>query len=776
METIMSIDLISKKTQTNLFTTASPNGKIAFTIYLEEGKLFYYVTCNSKQATEPSALGMKTNQVDYFDGLTFISSDTSTWKTAYTIPGRKKSVYTDHPTQGEYTVEKDGRQLKIIIRAYDDGVAFRYYLPGPGGTLIEEEYTQYHLMEQTIGWGFPWINTYEQKCISYSYEEIINLESKKPILASVSDSADSSGTYLDSTNLSMPFLTSQNDVWTLYTEASLYNANGTYAPSILKSEGNGILTFSPAPDQAKYGDGKSQQVALPFSSPWRVMIVTDNLNDLVNSTLVQNVNPESKIDDTSWIKPGRMAWSWWSDYTFEGDEHLYPNSPQRAFSLKQQKRLVDFAKAMGWEYVTVDAGWVDWTDGTIPELVEYANEKKIGIFIWVDPYTFTPYGANRMNIRLWASWGIAGIKCDMLMNDSQAGMSYMEEVADYCAELGLMVNFHNSTKPGGENRTWPNVVASEGVLGLEHHWLYWPPLPTAAHNCMLPFVRNVIGAMDYTPVGFSNNNRNTSQGHQLALSVIFECAVQHFADSIDIYDSWKGTEFIKEVHTVWDEINLLEGAVGEYVTMARRSGEDWFIGAITDAEKEATIQLSKLNLSSGTYHAFIYRDGQDHDYLEKEVMVVDQNTVLTIPMLNSGGCAILISKTTVPNMFTDTATVYEAEEAELLGNTAVVDCQNCSGGKKVSNIGKGGEIVFHVNVPKTADYEVKVYYLTPEQRSLSCSINEQEGFDLEIIYATGSWNVERAYPLILKLNEGENTIRFYHPTQAVDIDKISIYI
>jgi hypothetical protein len=127
-------------------------------------------------------------------------------------------------------------------------------------------------------------------------------------------------------------------------------------------------------------------------------------------------------------------------------------------------------------------------------------------------------------------------------------------------------------------------------------------------------------------------------------------------------------------------------------------------------------------------------------------------------------------------MFVDPAIVYEAEDATLIGSASVVDCQNCSGGKKVGNIGNGGEVIFRVNVPKTADYEVKVYYLTQEQRSLSCSINEKEGFDLEIIYATGSWNVERAYPMTMALNEGENTIRFYHPTWAVDIDKISIYI
>lgn len=763
-----------KKTKDQFFVM-SPNKKVKFMICLVDGKLMYEVTYGEKKAVEKSVLGLNTDKIDFLEGLNFVTSNTTTWETSYRLPGRKKTDYIDHPVEGRYTIAKEGKELTIIIRAYDDGVSFRYYLPGPGGTHIKSEHTQFHLPQQTNGWGFPWINTYEQKCLAYSYEEIVNLKSKQPVLASVSDSSDSTGSYMDSSNLSMPFLTNQNGLWTLYTEAGLYNGNGTFAPSIMKSDGNGILNLEPAPDQAKYGENKAQQVALPFASPWRVMIITDELNELVNSTLVQNVNPESKISDTSWIKPGRAAWSWWSDYTFRGDETRYPNSPQRVFSLQQQKRYVDFAEKMGWEYVTVDAGWVDWTDGNISDLVRYAKDKHVGIFIWVDPYTFTPYGANRMNLRLWASWGIVGIKCDMLMNDSQVGMSFMEEVADYCAELRLMVNFHNSTKPGGENRTWPNVVASESVLGLEHHWLYWPPMPTAEHNCMLPFVRNVVGPMDYTPVGISNNNKNTSQGHQLALSVVFECAIQHFADSIDVYESWKGTEFIKEVPTIWDEVKLLEGAVGEYVTMARRSGDDWYIGAITAKARKATIQLSELNLAEGTYQAYVYQDGEGSEFLEKRTLAVSANSTLTVPMLDSGGCAVLLSQSTVPQMIMDSGFIVEAESALISGDALVMEAKNCLSGKKVGNIGLDGEVTFEFSVPKTGEYEVKLYYLTQEQRSIHCSVNNQEGFDLEIIYATGSPEITRAYLMTVSLHEGENTLRFYHNEAAVDIEKIRIY-
>ena len=150
-----------------------------------------------------------------------------------------------------------------------------------------------------------------------------------------------------------------------------------------------------------------------------------------------------------------------------------------------------------------------------------------------------------MNLRTWASWGIKGVKVDMTANESQVGMSFLESVADYCAELKLMVYFHNATKPGGEERTWPNIIGSEGVLGSERYKLYWPPAPTAVHNTTLPFTRNVLGSMDYTPVALSNTNKNTTQGHQLAMSIVYETKIQNYADSIDIYGNWKGTELLQ---------------------------------------------------------------------------------------------------------------------------------------------------------------------------------------------------------------------------------------
>ncbi len=745
--------LSGTRAQTDLYTTISPNGKIRHTIYLEDGRLFHHVMFNALQILAPSSIGLKITDTDFHDSLTFVSTNTASWNNTYTLPAGKKSVYVDNPVQREYVVQKGTRQLKIITRVFDDGIAFRYYIAGPGGTFIENEYTEYNIPAGTGGWGQPWVVNYETLFRYYS-----------------------PGSSVD--NLAMPFLASySNDtVWALFTEANVLNSNGTYCPSVLKGSIGGTLNLihAPDPDQAKLGN--RVQVALPFQSPWRAVIIAGNPNDLVNSTLVQNVNPESEIADTSWIKPGRVAWSWWSTYSFADNDSLSPNSIQRKFSYEQQKEYVDFAAAMGWEYVTVDAGWVDWTDGTVAELCVYASGKGVGIVLWGSYELWSPYGTSLMNIKTWASWGVAGIKIDIIEKDSQIGMAFMEEMAVYCAELGLMLALHSSTKPGGENRTWPNIITTEGVSGNEHYWLYWPPPNNAAHNCALPFTRNVLGSMDYTPVALSNRNKNTTQGHQLAQSVVFESGLQHFADSIDVYGVWKGTEFLSAVHAAWDETKVLEGLPGKYATFARRKGADWCIGSITAEARSAVIQLSNLNLEAGDYTAYIYKDGASMDYLVKEIRTVNSASILTIPMLESGGCSVLISKTTVPGMPADPYTPYEAEDATLVGTASVYDNANCSGGKKVGYLGFTGEVIFNVNVPRTDVYKVRLYYLSADPRTISCSINGGPGYDLEIAYGSGSWNTVRIFPTSMSLNAGSNTIRLYHTEWAVDIDKIGILI
>lgn len=737
--------------QTNLYQTVSPSGIITHKIYLNNGKLYHEVLYSNTIILAAAALGLKTSETDFFDNLSFISTETTTWDNTYVQPTRKKSVYRDHPVQRSYIVSKDNKQLTLIIRVYDDGIAFRYYIAGPGGTNIENEYSEYNLPSGTGGWGQPWKINYESQISYYS-----------------------AGTQVQ--NLALPFLaTYNNQIWALYSEANVANSNATYCPSVLTGNIGGHLQFVHAPDPGQTSLGNNIEVKYPFYSPWRTIIIADNLDGLVNSTLIQNVNPVSKIDDVSWIHPGRVAWSWWSTYSFTADDNLSPNSIQRQMTFQQQKDYVDFASAMGWEYVTVDAGWVYWKDGTVQELCEYAATKNVGIFLWASYELWSPYGASLMNIKQWADWGVVGIKIDIIEKDSQVGMAFMEGMAMYCASLGLMLSLHSTTKPGGEERTWPNLVTYEAVSGNEHYWLYWPPVNTAYHNCVLPFTRNVLGSMDYTPVALSNRNKNTSQGHQLAQSVVYESGLQHFADSIDVYAVWLGTEFLSVVQAAWDETRVLEGFPGNYVTFARRKGDDWCIGAMTTTARDLTVNLSSLDLSEGNYNAYIYKDGSTRDFLVKDIKVVTSSTTISVPMLESGGCAIYISKTNVPTMPADPYTIYEAEAAQRIGTAAIYDCENCRSGKKVGYLGNNnGELIFTVNVPQAGIHKARLYYLSEDPRTIKASVNGGPSHDLEIAYGSGSWNNVRIFPTSFELQAGNNTVRFWNDDWAPDIDKLGI--
>lgn len=740
------------------WTTTSPDGALCVDIVLaENGSLSYKVRRGAREIISSSKLGIKTDAVDFNAGMSFISTSTTSWNNTYSVPSAKKSLYQDKCSQREIILSKDGYELRLYFRVYDDGIAFRYYLPGNGSLSIQKEYSEFNLPDGTGGWGHEWRNEYEGE---YRYLNSAKL---------------SSGTY------SMPLLASinNNEYWALISEGNIYNAGGTYCASVLSGTTGQNM-------QLRFAESQSGAVSgmYPFQTPQRFVIITDSLNDLVNSTLACNVNPESEIADQSWIKPGRAAWSWWSEDYYDAIPTTYA----------LQKKYVDFAAQMGWEYVTVDAGWADWTDGTIEQLCAYAEGKNIGIFIWANgqiylkPEYATPdnryYAGNYVDqdtgefvehIKTWAAWGVKGIKVDFMMDDSQSKMSTYEEIIRLCAQYHLMVNFHGSTKPGGENRTWPNVITSEGVRGAEHY-LNWYPAPTAYHNCTLPFTRNVVGDMDYTPCVISRSNITTTQAHQLALAIVYESGIQHFADSPDVYESWIGTELLREIPATWDETRLLSGFPGDYAVMARRNAGDWFIGGITVASRKVEIPLDFLD--SGTYTAYVYSDGSGKNFISKRTLTVGKSTTLSVDMLAEGGCAILITKSKNPEMPSDDFAHYEAESSAnvLGGNAAVYDCANCSGGKKVGYLGNGsGTLQFNnISASKAGTYQLKIYYLSADERWLYCSVNGGAGEQVQIPVTSGSFDTVRVITVEVNLKQGFNTIKFYHADWAPDIDQIAI--
>lgn len=713
---------------------SSPDGTVTAQVWLSGGKLFYNLQKNGTTILETSKLGITTNVGNFTSGLSYVSETQQTINETYSLPQAKKAVYQNHCNETRYVFQKGSATMELYFRAYNDGIAYRYYIPGSGMASISGESTTFNLPDGTGGWAFGWRNDYEGKHEYYGPTSFNSANFAMPVLASINNNA----------------------YWALLTEGNVYNGGGSYCTSHLDGSIGQEMKLAFAPEQTS-----AVVTQYPFESPYRVVIVSDSLNSLANSTLVENLNPPSIISDTSWIQPGKAAWSWWSE----------ERSPQW---LLRQKEYVDFASRHGWEYVTVDAGW---DESWVADLCAYAGARGVKVLVWTDVGALdTPVEVNA-KLPLWASWGVSGFKVDFMMNDAQSRMATYQLIAEKAAQLELLVNFHGSTKPAGEMRTWPHVVTTEGVRGSEHY--KWSDYSTAYQNCTLPFTRNVVGPMDFTPVVISNENLNTTQAHQLALSVVFESGIQHFADTIDSYEPWKGTSFLDAVPVTWDETRLLEGFPGDYATIARRSGADWFVGAITDDARTASINCSFL--SSGSYTAYIYKDGADGDFITISSQTVTSASVLNVPLLATGGSAVLITKSPFnPDVSDDPAyTYYEAEGAgnTRSGGASLTSNANASGGMKVGYLGgsSGGAVQFNsVHAPTAGTYELKLFYCGIDKRSFAVTVNGVSA-GTHAAPDSGSFNTLRTISLQVTLKAGSNVIKIGNTGgYAPDLDRIAI--
>jgi hypothetical protein len=382
----------------------------------------------------------------------------------------------------------------------------------------------------------------------------------------------------------------------LISEAGL---DETYCATHLEDmEGNGRYTIRFPEAEEVTSDAAPEPISkLPWTTPWRVIIIGPSLSTIISSNLITAVCSPSTIKDTSWIKPGRSSWSWWSQ-----------GSSPRDFNV--QKSYVDFNARMGWEYVLIDAGWPLMANGNMEDLVDYANSKDVGIVLWyhsgMGRENDTLSTANlmafseprRAELAKIKSWGVKGIKVDFFDSDKQPVIKRYLDILKDAADFQIMVNCHGSTLPRGWERTYPHLVSMESVKGAEGYGRQEFCDRAPVHNTILPFTRNAVGSMDYTPVTFTNKReaiRQTTAGHELALSVVFESGVAHFADRMESYESLPDApkNFLKHVPTTWDETQYVSGVPGEYVILARRSGQSWYIAGINGlgVAKEVSFSL-----------------------------------------------------------------------------------------------------------------------------------------------------------------------------------------
>ncbi|NLS97119.1 MAG: glycoside hydrolase family 97 protein [Planctomycetaceae bacterium] len=522
-----------------------------------------------------------------------------------------------------------GARLEVEFHVADDGVAFRYRFPEQSDKL-------HTVVSETTGFAVPegvkaWIQPYQEASQwTPAYEEYFQNG-----IAAGTTSSTKAGWCLPAL-----FQLPGDSSWLLLAEAGL---DGTYCGCRLASEAPGGRYQIRFPDPGE-GNGVGPvepSSTLPWATPWRVVLVGRSLDTIVESTMVTDLCPPCAIEDTSWIKPGRAAWSWWSDH----------DSPR---DYQKQIEFIDLAAEMGWEYYLVDANWTLMDGGDVRQMARYAESKGVGLLLWYNSggehnyVTEKPRGTlghpvvRDFELSLLKQWGIKGIKVDFFQSDKQDRIAQYLDILRDAAKHQLMINFHGCTMPRGWSRTWPNLMSMEAVRGAECY-TFASEYPEHArwHNTVLPFTRNVVGPMDYTPCAFSDDQfpHLTTNAHELALSVVFESGWLHLADRVSAYRNLpEGPKrFLRDVPVVWDETRLVAGEPGKLAVLARRQGETWYLAGINGEDQPKNVAPNLAFLESGKYRFELIADGGDARSFGGKTMVVESNSPVRIAVRPFGG-------------------------------------------------------------------------------------------------------------------------------------------
>jgi alpha-glucosidase len=427
--------------------------------------------------------------------------------------------------------------------------------------------------------------------------------------------------------------------------------SGTFPPYPLKEElsGDRDLRITQAADYIAVTKGTR-------TFPWRLIGIAENDADLITNQLVYLLASPSQVKDTSWIKPGKVAWDWYNA------NNIYGVDFKSGINTQTYKYYIDFASKYGIEYIILDEGWYKLgnllevvPEMNIEELVAYGKQKNVGIILWMVWKTLDDQFVPAFDE--FEKWGVKGLKVDFMQRDDQPVINFYHKVCREAARRKMLVDFHGAIRPATMTRTWPNLFNTEGVRGLEQN--KWSKYANPKHNLTLPFTRMFLGPMDYTPGAMVNSgseknfaavfDRPMSLGtrcHQLAMYVVYESPLQMLADSPSHYlREPEIMEFLGPVPTVWDQTKVIAGKIGEYVIIARRHGQDWYLGAMTDwTARELEIDFSFL--PAGNYQMKAFQDGANADRFgsdyQRVVSVVNRSTKLKISLAGGGGWAARI--------------------------------------------------------------------------------------------------------------------------------------
>lgn len=606
----------------------SPNGKISVIFKITGSRALYSINIAGEEIISDSRLGIIMEGEDFYDNLSLISS--SNVKPVTDI----YELIADKRTKCEYKgneqifhlKNKKGSKMDIIFRVSDDGVAFSYLFPGKSNDLkkITEEKTSFKFSSGAKAWLHPHADAWtgwEHSQPSYEEYYSINI----PVGTPAPQKA----------GWSFPALFKTKNSWVLITESGV---TPTYCGSRLDQnspEGEYSIAF-PQPmervsDQAAY----LPEAKLPWQTPWRILMI-GSLADIVESTLVTDLALPAVVENTSFVKPGKSSWSWAilkDDYT--------------VFDV--QKMFIDYAAQMEWEYCLVDADWHKKIGyEKIKELIDYAAQKNIGILLWYNSagsWNTTPYGprnlmfdpeTRRAEFEKISKMGAKGVKVDFWGGDGQSMIQYYYDLFADAAKYGLTVNCHGTTVTRGWSRTFPNLVTMESVRGFEFITFEQANADEAVTHCsVLPFTRNVVGPMDFTPMCLTdipNIRRRTGNGFELALSVLFQSGIQHYAEipiGMAIQPDYV-KKFLKEMPEKWDDIKFIDGFPGEYVVLARKAGDKWYVAGINSTANAKPVEVDLSFATAGDKVIIITEGEHPRQLVTKDIKVNNGKAVIEI--------------------------------------------------------------------------------------------------------------------------------------------------
>uniref|UniRef100_UPI003216AC7B glycoside hydrolase family 97 protein n=1 Tax=uncultured Draconibacterium sp. TaxID=1573823 RepID=UPI003216AC7B len=627
------------------YMVQSPGGKIEINITVNE-TVHYSVLLNGDEIIAPSPISMEISDGEIWGKNAKVKKAKTTSVSQELVPVVQRKYSKIQDEYNQLTLAFKGYALQF--RAYDEGAAYRWVSEKKGAYKVVSEQATFVFPDDKNMW-FP-----EEESM-FSHQEREYLREKLSDIGT--DRFGSTGMLVDCGNGVKTYISESDlmDYAGMYLrgcDENKYALVGKFPGVVLEEKQLTDRDVKPV----KYADYIAKCNG-PRTFPWRAMLITENDADLVKSELIYKLAPVQKIENTDWIKPGKVAWDWWNA------NNIYGVDFEAGVNTQTYKYYIDFASKYGLEYIILDEGWYVLgdimkleKDIDVQELVDYGAAKNVGIILWVVWKTLDDKLEEGLD--QFKEWGVKGIKIDFMQRDDQWMVNFYEKIAADCAKRELLVDYHGAYKPSGLDRAYPNVVSYEGLKGLEN--AKWSTLPDPEHNVTLPFTRMVAGAMDFTPGAMINANKKNfsivftepmspgTRCHQLGMYVVFESPLQMLADNpSNYYREPECMEFLSVVPSVWDDTKVLKAKVSDYIAVARRSGDTWYVGAMTDWDPRE-LELSLAFLGDGNYTMKVWKDGINadkhaSDFAQEELTVTSSSNV-KVKMAPGGGWVAIITK------------------------------------------------------------------------------------------------------------------------------------